>query len=204
MADPNHGFRKFILDPKSSVLTYLAENIPQERPLQPHTGTLPTQANPHQTQQQLANQPSAQQYQSGQHLDSAPHYNEDPNMLLHPIDHLQQPAGSISQHNSPQLAYVHPTQNMSNASNWTVYPATEPVQAQASSMSGPVSNGHYVPYPETPLGYQPAGHEQAFETAQFQNLIPPQAKPQQPQYTPGPNTSQSVSRIPHILTTPKL
>ena len=29
MADQTRGFRKFVLDPKSSVMTYIAENIPQ-------------------------------------------------------------------------------------------------------------------------------------------------------------------------------
>ncbi|KAL8789033.1 MAG: hypothetical protein Q9195_006999 [Heterodermia aff. obscurata] len=195
MAEQNHGFRKFIMDPKSSVMTYLAENIPQERLSQQQNGTHVAQNNLHQSPQ-LANQTSAQS-QSGQHLDPAHQYNEDSNAHLRPVDHLQ-PAGSISQHNSPQLAYVNPTQS-AFASNGVIYSSAENVQGQAPIVSGTISNGHYVPYPETPLGYHAAGYEQQIESnsgpAQAQNLIPHQAVPQQPQYTSRQNNSQSVSAI---------
>lgn len=68
-SDPNHGFRKFLNDPKTSVMGYIAENIPADRlPHAAQVGRPPVSPRPQYADMQLSceGQDSNQGYQNQQ------------------------------------------------------------------------------------------------------------------------------------------
>ena len=162
MADQNHGFRKFIMDPKTSVLTYLAENIgpSQQQP----QGNVQSHGVP-----PLGPQPVSQhqgQYQSSQQQYNAP--------SIQPVQAESHP-GSLAQHASPQLTQVHPIQSQFATNG---YPSSGS-QTQLPYANTPTTAGQYVQYPNAPLGYQAAGHEHmAKSQAQVPSLDPSQSQSQ--------------------------
>ena len=105
MAEQSRSFRKFILDPKSSVMTYIADNIPQA-----HQQGEPGFGGPHHNsiagQQADAHDPTRIQQNLGQS-----HANLSQSSIGHPQNPYQ-PNPAISQTTSPQPAYAQQAQNL--------------------------------------------------------------------------------------------
>lgn len=104
MAEQSRSFRKFILDPKSSVMTYIADNIPQT-----HQQGEPGQGSSNESyingQQTDTHDPNRIQQNLGQS-----HANLSSSSFGHSQD-LYQPNPAISQSSFPQPTYAQQAQN---------------------------------------------------------------------------------------------
>ena len=105
MAEQSRSFRKFILDPKSSVMTYIADNIPQAHQ-QGEPGFGGSHHHSIAGQQADTYDPNRIQQNLGQS-----HANLSQSSLGHPQNSYQ-PNPAISQSTSPQPAYAQQTQDL--------------------------------------------------------------------------------------------
>lgn len=125
MADQNNrGFRKFMLDPKSSVMTYIADNIPPEH--MPHhqgsSGRL--QGGPMNSQQSSLQDPN--RLQQNQILSQTPQNQSQDDFMRPPLP--TRPSQSNSQSASLRPGYAQPVQNPQMPTN-TPYLASNVSQA---------------------------------------------------------------------------
>ena len=195
-ADQDHGFRKFIMDPKTSVLSYLAVNISQQRPTQQHQiDSVTTQIDS--SHAQPATTQNTNQHHSGFSLDPAQRLYQNPGMNAH-FDAPNHTTGSVLQTISPQPTSVQPIQNhgvsFGAPNNQQSYVQTQPAKFGASNGAS-----QPVPYPDAPLGYNAAGHEHMLEAnhnaAAIQNWYSSQALVPQSQRLPRANNEQSVGYL---------
>ena len=104
MAEQTRGFRNFILDPKSSVMSYIADNIPQSHQ-HGDSGLSNSQHNSSTSQQGDPNNPNGIQQNLGQS-----HINLSQGSFGHPQDSYQ-PNAAVSQSSSLQPAYAQQAQS---------------------------------------------------------------------------------------------
>lgn len=180
MATQDRGFRKFMMDPKSSVLGYIAENIPQERLSHQGNATAGNvQANPPNNQQYVG------QGQSD-HLQGS---------FVRPQS-SSEVIGGVSQSSSPLPTYTQPAQNL----HW---PLSQPYMASNLSQT---SNGYgnaahaMEARPETPqqtLGQGPLSQQ---ANASWGKQNPSQQMSQtSAQYLSNQGSGQSSGTIAHGL-----
>ena len=122
MADQTRGFRKFVLDPKSSVMTYLADNISQ------------------------AHQQGDPSLGSSQQNLGQSHVNLSQSSFGHPQDSYQ-PNAAVSQSSSLQPAYAQQAQS-SQVPFGQAYIASNLNQPISSPASNPLLES--VPRPDPP------------------------------------------------------
>ena len=159
MAEQSRSFRKFILDPKSSVMTYIADNIPQGHQ-QGDPGLGSSYHHSIASQQADTHDPNRVQQNLGQN-----HTNLSQSSFGHSQDSYQtNPAGS--QISSPQPTYAQQTQN-SQLPLGQAYIASNLNQSVSKLADNPILQS--VPRPEPPqwqIGGQnslqePMGHNNA-------------------------------------------
>ena len=123
MAEQSRSFRKFMMDPKSSVMTYIADNIPPDR-IAPQQGS--AQTNP--LNGQPAQDPTGFQQNLGQN---------QPNQAI----------SALSQSSSAQPTYGRPAQSppLLFGQAYITSNLNQPTSTVSSS-----SNSQTVPRPETP------------------------------------------------------
>ena len=108
MADQNnHGFRKFILDPKSSVMTYIADNIPPEHMSHQQGSSGRLQGGPINGPQSSVQDPN--RLQQNQILSQSSQYQSQDDFMHPPLP--TRPSQSNSQSASPRPGYAQPVQN---------------------------------------------------------------------------------------------
>ena len=165
MAEQNHGFRKFIMDPKSSVMSYIAENIPPERLYQQQqTGTFIPQGNS--VLSQPTNATNLAQLHPGQYPEPSHETHQISNASLRPEAQHQQ-AGPILQVSS-QPTYVQPPQSQ-DIDLGKPHAALGNFPPQGPGVSVGSTTGQYVPYPDAPQGYQVSAS--AYQLENTPNLI---------------------------------
>lgn len=133
MAEQTRSFRKFMLDPKSSVMTYIADNIPQTHP-QGDQGLGTSQQNSITSQQADPHDPNRIQQNLGQS-----HVNLSQSSFGHQQDSYQ-PNPAVSQPSSLQPAYAQQAQS-SQVPFGQAY--------VASNLNQPISKPANYPIPES-------------------------------------------------------
>lgn len=140
MAEPSHGFRKFMLDPKTSVMTYIADNIPSDRIYHAQGGNAVahTQSQPNHPQQ--SNDPDSQQFQAQGQSSQGQTFLEPSNGPLN-LGHTQPFQSSNVQPNSltthSQIASNQPFTTPDGRPSYTLSYAHNPGQSVQSSYSSP-------------------------------------------------------------------
>ena len=125
MADQNNrGFRKFMLDPKSSVLTYIADNIPPEHMSHQQGNNGRLQGGPLNSQQSSTQDPN--RLEQNQILSQNPQNHSQDDFMRPPLP--ARPSQSNSQSSSPRPGYAQPVQNSQMPLN-TPYVASNVSQA---------------------------------------------------------------------------
>ena len=173
MAEQSRSFRKFILDPKSSVMTYIADNIPQA-----HQQGEPGHGSSHHDsiagQQADIYDPNRVQQNLGQS-----HANLSSSSFGHSQDSYQ-PNPAVSQSTSPQHTYAQQAQN-SQMSSSQAYLASNLNQPASKPANNPIVQS--VPRPDPPQ-WQVGG----------QNPLSQQATPVQDLMAH--NNAQNVNSLP--------
>ena len=125
MADQNNrGFRKFMLDPKSSVMTYIADNIPPEHMSHQQGSNGRLQNGPMNGQQPNVQDPN--QLQQNQILSHNPQNQSQDGLMRPPLPN--RPSQSNSPSSSPRPGYAQPVQSSQMPMN-TPYIASNMSQA---------------------------------------------------------------------------
>lgn len=155
MAEPSHGFRRFLLDPKSSVMTYIANNIPSERPAQQQPGASTTPGSGNAGPQMNAShttqvQPGQQQVGPGQRF----HYGQGTSL------YAEAPSQQLDL--GPQASFNGPYHSQALETHIT---ALSPAQIAYVQLQSPVPAAvtairtAIMPYPKTPHDHHSSGME---------------------------------------------
>lgn len=202
MADHNNrGFRKFMLDPKSSVLTYIADNIPPEHMSHQQGSNGRLQSGAMNSQQPNVQDPN--RFQQNQNLGQTPQNQSQDNLMRPPLP--TRPSQSNSPSSSPRPGYAQPVQSSQMPMN-TPYIASNMVQPNQglngyagaqSQLPGSESTSNLSMAQESMSQQDPQGRFSSIQNSSPSTAIMGQGPPQ-----PGArrrNSPQSAPRLYHRM-----